>query len=573
VTPDEARRLLEERRRLDPVRQFFERYASPEHIAVCSSTAQYQYIDAPNRSGKTTCMLMEAAAYLRGIHPFRPKPQSGPVRILMIAPSRAQLATIFKKRLLERSDLRSPDEPELAKRPMIPPHEIRRTKAGKPDITYTESPQGKALGRLALVDGSEMFFCVSGDPNGWQRVMGNDYHAVFRDESVGNDNLTPEIITRLLDHQQRPDEPHAGFYKWGCTELVITNELTEFKAKCGAPRHDGTPRDPVEGHHYVKLSPQANPSITMAAREKMALALGDEAAAVRLFGTAALGAGLTIYGRQWSSSRHILAEDYTPGPLDNLWVGWDPGWDHPYGIGIFAINRDAPLQLRFIRFHTGRHMTLEQQAHGLAQWLDGRFLEGWISDPAAKKTEHNRGLSLATQMEQLIEGMHVRINRGFLFGRNRYEDTIPLVQRYLDPDSGNARATPLLVFNPTADGMGQAIEQMVGYRVRPKSNGQARGYNIHKENDTAPDIVRYVISRQPAWAERDPNHAKTIHPVPAYGQLPQRRTPEPLAITPDMDEAQRVHVMRLRESSRMISSMMTGVGMESMAVEIGLGGL
>jgi len=563
VAPEQARALLAELKAKDPARRFINEFATETQKGVLSCTATYTLVGAGNQSGKTTVAIVDCAAVLRGIHPH--KPWFGPLSVLIIVPSRAQAAGIWGKRLLERSDIRqqvtlpSGKAFDLAQVPLIPDNEIDK-------IVWAYSPQGKYPGYCKLKNGAEFRIALSGDSGSWERVQGFTYDAVYRDEAVGNENLGDELLLRLSAAQtavQNGTRPWGGSIMWVATATLVNDEFEAYMDRC---------QKGVPGHQMFWINPKENPAVSMEVRESMRASMSEHAASVRLDGTAGAIDDVVIFRHQLDRTRHVLTEPYVPSPQDNLWIGWDPGWDHPFGLLFCAISPGSPLQIKVWRAVNGRKVTLDQIANVIASTLDGRMAEAFVFDPASKKTEHSRGESVAYQMEKLLDQMGVRSYRGIIYGRNRYEDTLPHMQRYLDPDPGNKDATPLIVLNPDApwedqptNGCGQVYEQLSKYRRRPTTVGAAnRGHNIHKHDDEFVDLLRYIASRQPAWAQREPNVRKHAPFLRADGPKIRASIPaDPLAITPGMSDDEKIHRQRLKESGRNIEQFMPG-GLRSM---------
>lgn len=552
----EALALLEARREIDPLRRFLSDLCTPRQREIMQSNTLYVLVTTANQGGKTTGAVAECAALLRGIHPY--KPWFGPVSILVMVPSRAQAAGIWGKRLLQASDLRrtvttgAGETVDLSKLPFIPASEIALNVRGQPQIVWAYSPQGKYPGYVKFKNGSELRIGLSGDPKSWQRVQGFPYDAIFRDEAVGNEDLNDELLARLLVAQTAVREgsrPWGGLIRWVATETLVSPEFTAFRKRCDANEPD---------HATFWMDPNENPAVSAAVRNSMRTAMSSEAAAIRLDGLQGATDNILIYRGQWNSHRHILAEDYEPGPLDNLWISFDPGWDHPYGILCCCISPEAPMQIKVVRFYNATHQTLDQCVTRMQEWLDGRILEGLICDPATKRTDYNRGESYAVQLENTLEKCRIRIVRGLQFGRNVYEDTIPLVQRYLDPDPGNPSAVPMLVVNPTSPGCGAFVDQMMSYRKKVGSMDAKRHYSVYAKNNEGPDTVRYLISRQPGWCTREPNIARTQYLRPTvYPPVPPGK-PDPYEITADMSDDIKLHRIRLGLSARTADRLATG---------------
>lgn len=553
---DIVRAALEEEFRLDPVWRYFRDLAGMNHRRAFSSTARRQCIFAGQRTGKTTLIRCEAAAYFRGIHPFRPRTR--PVPILVIAPSLSQLATIYRKGFLDESMLYVRDELaagdpsllEAVKRPLIPECEIRKNNRGRPDIKWANTRFGKAPGMIPHVDGTEMYFHISGDPNSWKRIEGMDFAAIFRDEAIGDDNIGNTLVTRQMEYWDKADLPEAGFYKWGATELAITQEWIDFRKRC---------EDGEKFHEFIELKPEDNPKVTLKNRQDAAAGLSKEEADKRVWGTDTAVGGALIYKGKFDRARHVMAEHYEPSDEANLWAVWDPGLRHPFGLLCGAIEPENPFQLRVCRFYSETRKTLDYQVNLLAAWLDGRTLEGFIYDSSgATKSDYSRGEQAFVQFEDLLRRIGVKVVRGFLPSKNRYEVTIPMVWRYLDPDPNDKTATPLIMVNPPspkAPGCETLIEQMYTYRFKDSLSTALKGENIHKINDEACDCLRYWCSREPRWVQRPPNPPKHRPFVKATAIQAPRTSRDPFAIRPDMTPEQVRHVQMLAESAKMVRAM------------------
>ena len=558
MTPEDARKILEELASRCPVRRFINELSTDTQRDILFNQAVYNLVDSANQGGKTTTAIVDCAAKARGIHPG--VPWFGPVKILVIVPSRAQASAIWGKRLLECSDIRakvtsaSGAEVDLSREPLIPKGEI----AG---VSYSVSPQGKYPGKITLKNGSEIIMFLSGATKGWERLQGIAFDLCYRDEAVGNEDLGNEVFPRLLAAQtavQKGLRPWGGSIMWVATATLINTEFEAFRQRC---------IDAVPGYKRFWIDPKENPGVSVEVREGMRASMSDHAAAVRLDGTAGAMDDVVIFRHQLDQDRHRMSVPYTPTPQDNIWVGWDPGWDHPFGLVFAAISPDNPMRLTVWKAINGRKRTLDHIANEIATTLNGRMVEAFVFDPAAKKTEHSRGTSVAYQMEQLLDQMGVRAYRGILYGRNRYEDTIPAMARYFDPSPNDKTVEPLIRIagDPATgfNGCGQVWEQLCKYRRKPTTT-QLRGHNIHKHDDEFVDLIRYIISREPSWSARPPNHPNSVPMAEAELTLrPAASKPDPLAIHPDMPDDVKLHRMRLQESSRSIGSLM-GTGPRSL---------
>lgn len=551
---ERARKILAERRSKDVLKHFLEHGATVTQRAIIASDAVYTLVTSANQGGKTTVAVADCAAVLRGIHPY--KKWFGPVNIIIVVPSRAQAAGIWGERLLNKSGIaavvKGPDgkDIDLSDQPLIPAHEIEH-------IDWAHSPQGRYPGIGKLKNGSTFIFILSGDPNSWKRLQGLPKDWVYRDEAVGSESLGNELLPRLIKAQTyvaNKERPWGGGITWVATATLVNSEFEAYKKRC---------MDGADQHAIFWINPEENPAVSMDVRKNMAASMSSEEASVRMFGTADAIHDVLIYRNQWNPARHILKDVWNHDPYDNIWMMWDPGWDHPYGLLFGITSQVNPNQIRMVQAFTGRKRTLDYIANQATMWLNGRMLEGMVFDIASKKTEHSRGRSMCSQMEDLLQQMQVKSYRGLIFGRNRYEDTIPLVQRYLDPDQSNPSATPLVVFDPPTEenGMGAVIEQFASYRTKPGATNSTRGFNIHKENDCFPDCIRYMISREPSFAPRARNVARSYGLAQGPTGPARKVRPEDLPISEDMEPAMKQHILRLRESSRVMTTNFVGNGM------------
>jgi hypothetical protein len=543
LSPEKAVEVLAERRASDPVRIFCDKFATKTQREILACPDIYTLVTSANQGGKTTVAIVDCAATLRGIHPFQQ--WFGPIRVIVVVPSRAQAASIWGKRLLEACEIQgivtTPKgiQVDISRCPLIPPNEIEA-------ISWAYSPQGKYPGKLKLKNGSELIVILSGDVNSWKRLQGVAADKVYRDEAVGNEDLGNELNPRLLVSQtnaSRGTQPWGGRVLWVATATLINEEFENYKRRC---------EENIAGHRIFWIDPKENPAVSMEVRASMRSTMSDEAAAIRMDGTGSAVNDVLIFRNQFRKDRHVLPDVYEPGPMDNLWIAWDPGIRSAFGLIGACQSNENPMQIRVLRGWTEKRQTVDYQANIIRDWLDGRVLEGIVYDPAANETEYHRGRSIYTILEELLAKMGIKIIRGFLAGRNRYEDTLPLMQRYMDPDPLNRNSQPLLVINPDSPdlqtGTGELINQIMRYRFKNASVQNLKGASIYRTDTDLVDPVRYLISRQPAWAKRDPNHKIHSSFAASAYPLPDNPASGPLDDDPSLSDDIRIHRKRLRES-------------------------
>lgn len=485
LTPAQAVRLREWRRARDPLVHYT---PTVTQNACFQSPALYRLILGGNQSGKTQHAVTETAAMARGLHPYRPS--FGAMKILVVAPSRSQLAGIWGKRLLVECEMPG----EIGKYPLIPKWEVER-------VDWNQSPFGKYPGKITLKNGTEIFFAIAGDQHSWERIQGFSFDAIVRDEAVGNSRLAAELMMRLAKAQSNPDRPWSGCILWSATPTLVNDEFEEFRARCEGG---------IEGHELFFIHANENPAVTMEVRNRLRASMSEEEAAIRIDGTGSALGGLRIYP-QIRKDLHVLSADYVPTPTDNLWVSYDPGVAHPTGILISALAKDQPRLVRCVRFFNHKRMTLDYDVECLKHFLRGRPIECLMYDPAARKAEKATGKTVILQFEEKLRAAGIKITRGTMRAYNRHEPGIALVRHYLAPSAkrGATGATtyeaPMVVFNPSQEsGCRLGLQQMMSYQSHEAGKVTGEG-GVVKKNDEFPDCLRYLLCARPAWVDRGSN--------------------------------------------------------------------
>lgn len=510
----EALLLIAKRKAQDPL----EHYKPGPTISACfASDALYRMLAANNQVGKTTGVQVEAVRMLRGKHPF--KPWFGPVRILIVVPSRAQAAVVWGQRLLEKCELAG----EIGSYPWIPKHEVKK-------VYNAYSPVGPYPGSIHLKNGSSAYIVLSGDKNSWKRIEGMTFDYIFRDEADGNENLGDELQLRILKAQGSAEKPWAGGILWGFTSTKINDEAEAFTKRC----QEGV-KTAVGRHEYFFIEAHENPAVSMEAREALRSVMSEEAFKVRGIGRWTAADNERIYARYWNEDIHVRKTPYVIQPNDNLWIVYDPGWRHPCGIGCFAINQKQPQKLILCRFYCYKYGTRQEHLGSMAEWLSGRTAVALVCDPAILKTESS-GRSYFSAMNEELEGHGVRLYRDMTVGRNRNEDGIPLVIDYLEKG--------LIEVDPEGQGCQDYIGQMLAYRYEKDKEGNLTAV-IHKKKDEAPDITKYLTSKRPYWADYGDHRAavdqiaKPIEagvPLSAEDQLHRARLMMSQQLIDDLDD-------------------------------------
>lgn len=451
-----------------------EQYKPGPTIKACfASDALYRMLAANNQVGKTTGLQVEAVRMLRGKHPF--KPWFGPVRLLVVVPSRAQAAVVWGQRLLDKCEMLG----EVGKYPFIPKRDIKK-------IYNAYSPLGPYPGSIHLKNGSSAYLVLSGDKNSWKRIEGMMFDYIIRDEADGNENLGEELQLRILKAQDNPDRPWAGGILWGFTATKINDEAEEFSKRC----QDGVVTA-VGRHEYFFIEAKENPAVSMKGREALKDVLSAEAYNIRGVGRGTAADNERIYARYWDPARHVRKTPYIIQPTDNLWITYDPGWRHPCGIACWAINHERPRTSILCRWYCYKFGTRSEHMGSMAEWLGGRTATGIVCDPAILKTESN-GRSYFSLMDEELPSHGINLFRDLTTGRNRNEDGIPLVIKFLEEN--------MIEVDPFGEGCNDYIGQMLAYRYEKDKDGSLTSV-IHKKKDEAPDCTKYHVSKIPMWCD------------------------------------------------------------------------
>ena len=485
--------------RLDPAWRFYRTFATEHQRQVIESTALYLHIDKPNQVGGTQTMLVDAALYLKGIHPTRPRPHE-PMQILFIVPKKAQMGSIFGKRLFKASSIVTTvpvyakhleAEPDLATLGQLP---LLCSEEQGAHLEMTGSAMGRVVSK-ATVPGpygnDELFFYISGDDKAWETVMGNNYHAIYRDESVAKgQNLLPELKLRVAIHHDRHsvDRPGCGYIRWGCTTLKFSEELRDFVKFCKAG---------VEGHAQIKLLPQDNPTISDKTRDAMSKGMSVGEGKKRLYGTAnAMDEDLIL---RVERDLVLMKRPYQLQPSDNLWLSYDPGFRDPCAIQLYAVPKGTK-HLVTLAYRSWAYGTTHEHVACMADMLRGRLAVSIVCDPAIKRTDSITGVSNYAIFCEACNTAGIRLNSAPCLGRNRYEDTIPLLQTFLSHQEDRA-----LWFDCDGDGTEEALCQFETFRYKEGAVRKMLEANVYQKNNQAVDSTRYLCSRFPSWIDLGPH--------------------------------------------------------------------
>lgn len=479
ITPEQAKAILEKWKKEDPVLH----YEAPETLRRASECkSRYICVRAVNQIGKTAWLQYVTASVLRGKNKNWVS-NGRPISILLVVPKRAQAAEVWGKRLLDKCELYG----EIGKHPWIPKREIDH-------VFKAHSPNGPYPGKILMKNGSQLVTILSGDPNSWKGLEGMTFDMVIRDEVAGNENLGDEIQPRLLASRTRAMDgisPWGGIVIWAATETKHNDEWLEFRKKCeeGVKDHISfTPR-PEEAAKYI----------SMEAREEMRRSMSAKSFRIRGDGSLTASEAVSIFAEQWNDERHMLKQDYVLKDTDNVWVGWDPGTDHPTGIVIGVVTKEEPTQIKIIKCWEYCDQTVQYDVECLHNYLLGRKIAGFVYDWQAKvRLKHTTSL-LHALIKAMEDRKYIPI-AGYIAADKRVEIGIDTVKTMLDPDIYNKSTKPNLVFNSSEESGCQLLRnEIIGYH-KSEATALSKG-KIVKKNDDALDALRYLCRAFPAWTE------------------------------------------------------------------------
>jgi hypothetical protein len=536
---------------LSPLGLYFNHLAGPSHQAAWSCLEHIAIVSAANGTGKTTLLLAEAIAFFMNCHPTRKRTR--PVNILVLAPSRQQLAQVYTPRILERSELECPDSfaPELkriAERPFLDLSCIRAKPGSRgvqtPDIAWVPGGGERGVSVIHHEDGSRIQFHITGVSTSWERIESSNFDAIFRDEAMGNKNLGDTLRSRLRQSWDDSAISGGGFLKWYFSELKPNAEAIDSVQR--AKRGD-------DFHAYLGLNIHDNKAVSSKTRDEIGSTMSKAAAEIRMHGTRSMFNDMMIFANHLSRERHILPQHHEPSERANLWCAWDPGMRHPYGLLFGCVEPEFPQRLIIWAYMEEVGKTIDHQANVIAGLLDGRFLTGFCYDPAgAPSRDYGSGRKKWELLDEALRVRGVKIKRGMEPAPNAYDITLSLMWTYLQPDPANIAAPPLLVMNPPSPqspGLDTFVEGLYRYQWKDASNHTLSREAVLAEDDEACSCARYLVGMQPRWVDHglNPRTSGTVY-GPTGLPYPMKPIMDPLADDPSLPEAERRQRSMLRQS-------------------------
>jgi hypothetical protein len=503
----------------------------PTQRAAEIANKRYTLITGKNRGGKTAYGAYVLAGASRMIHPFRTTSVAG--TYLLMAPNRKQLSGVWAKKLLSSSEL-GDESPDFHGKPLLPSWEIKHIAwavAGVPEV-------------ITLRNNKRIMFAVSSDKSIYKRLKGLQLLGVVVDEDAGNEQLFNELYSRILDTNSNETirkECGGGWILWGCTDTDGNPQYTKFKEMAARP-------DEYPDHAVFTTTEADDPPRVREERNKLKGMVSDWD--VRHGDSEGAGAKLAVYGNQWDDAKHVLPADVQPSPQDTIWLAYDDGFSHPWMGCLFFCTKADPFGLTLYQCLTGRGQSYQVIATTIANALRGRFVEGIVYDIAMHKRSPGEGRRACDLFYEALVGKGIQSKRGMIPCKNPHKPGIMNVRRYLRPNGWGGRTEPMLRFNPSCR---LAISQMKAYRTHmPDEFTGEKG--VIKNNDEAPDCIRYMCEKRPNWTQREPNPAKwaegyELKPAP---EVPAILTPEQANIQEQLRRSREMYQKTYGRAKRIV---------------------
>lgn len=487
IMVERAKLMLAARRASDPCYQFPLRMTATQKL-FWDCRALTQLLEGLNQSGKTMTNLVKAAAIFRGVHPGYPVPEGRKLKVLFICPTRKQANAVFYKRLFQ--DCEIPDAPgyaSLAGKPLIPANEIVNGRPKTQEVGMTVPIYCK------LINGNEAYFIWSDSPKTWEAIQGiTGLDLAVFDEDAGAVDLLNEVKARQLKSRSDAALGWGGMTLWSATPTTGSEALDNVREMCLQCDAQGDHRM----YQRFVIAKGENPAVSEAALAEFSSSMTSDEADIRVHGVSSRLDTMKIYPRL-DYDRHVAGSCHVVSPSDNIWVVFDPGWAHPFGMLVFVVTAGRPNAIRLVQFWAATKTERREIVRDLACWLDGRFVEAIVVDPAANSDKGGVGQTTKQQLAELLDEFKVVSRQGILNGQNRHDHGIPLVEQWIDEGR--------IIFDPATDdnGMARCWTEMVKYRKKKGPDGRVTG--VFKEHDEAPDCIRYGVTRQPCYYTQPSN--------------------------------------------------------------------
>lgn len=492
-TKEQAKALRD--RWLLPLTTYYERLAGSSHLLYLKSTALFKCITAANQSGKTTAMQADCVGKLLGKHPFQPN--YAPRRILVIITRTDQAATVWGKRLLKASELPG----EVGKLPWIDAHYIKKNADGRPAINWRIAQKyGKYPGSFELINGSEYFMALAGDPDSWLGLEGLKFDDIYRDEATGSESLSEELEPRLWVARTDPNKPGGGGSHWGATETKDNEEYRKFKEAC---------QKAVDNHAWFYFPTEENTSVSKEVRESAKTRMSAESYQVRALGLGSTTDRVKVIAPYWEKAVHESTEPYRVRPDDNLWITFDPGWKDKCGILCSVTSRDRPRHIRVVAWMSYKFGGYNHAVQDMKRWLDGRTATRIVCDAQIHASMQHNGRTYYTEFCELLKVHKVESHADPLWAKPRIEDSLPLLQDCLQNHGENYDPyRNSMEVDMTGEGCEAFVGEILNSRWQVDREGNVLKQMVQRALESF-DCARYLVVQAPQWMDYGSEHGLT----------------------------------------------------------------
>jgi hypothetical protein len=517
-TKEQAQKLRDQW--LLPLTTYFNQLAGTNHLAFLMCQLLFRCINAANQAGKTTAMMAEVAAKLLGKHPYLPNFPDR--KILVIITRTDQAATIWGRRLLKKCGLPG----DVGAQPWIDPHYIK-------EIIWARSQKhGKYPGCIRLINGSEYYMALAGDPDSWMGLEGVQFDDIYQDEASGSENLMDELEPRLW--WSRSNRPGGGGKVWGATETKDNEPYRQFKKRC---------QDGLENHAFFYFPYQENTSISEAVRQAAKNTMSAESFQVRALGVGSTTDRVKVIAPYWDPDIHERKEVYRIRPDDNLRITFDPGWKDKGALLFTIVSKDAPREIKVVRWRSYKFGGYNAFVMDMKRWLDGRTATSIVCDSQIHSTKQDTGETYYQVFCDLLETHKVKSYAEPSWLKPRLEDSIPLVQHCLQNHGTELdpyKNSIVVYTGDDSENTGPFIGELLNSRWQVDREGNVLKTMVQK-NLEAFDCLRYEICHSPQWLDYGTQQATTD-------------ANEVREVQDDADPDLKLHRERMAAGSRLLES-------------------
>ncbi len=296
------------------------------------SRARQRIARGSNRSGKSTCSMVELAWALTGTHPDRDKYPLTFGRAIVVARDMEKIGEVIWRKLGRAGSFQMVRDPETTRWRARRPTDTEKGKAAPPlipprmikEITW-EVKKSNIPKKVTLINGWECnFYSSNAQP---EAIAGVDLDIVVFDEEVLNEGWFSEAMARLIDRN--------GFFWWAATPHVGTQQLFDLhqRAMDLAEEHEQTGDTSTPLVSEVFLSIWDNVHMDEQAKLDFEASLSEEDRKLRIEGEFAISGTRVFEANFFPRGVHGM----DPFPIPSNWTRFlaiDPGFK--VGAVLFA---------------------------------------------------------------------------------------------------------------------------------------------------------------------------------------------------------------------------------------------